>query len=269
MPADLAGKTLLLCRPREESHRWETVFRGLGAQVEFLPTFRIEPVASLPEHEYRLLSERLQRCDWLILSSPHGVSALRERVAASELRRLQEGKLPVAIVGRRAEKALLEEFAGAHVARVYPDLQAAIDGIGEAAAGAPKSLLHITSEQSLQNIQVNIPAGVTLERAALYRTVPEKLIPDDVARRLSSGRFSVIVFGSPSAFDYLRQLLQDRSVLKRSALAAFGKTTAAYMRARGFPADIIPESPQPQSLAAAIVEFFSTHKIRSSAALRQ
>ena len=79
----LAGKRIVLTRPRGQAGDLASGLERLGAEVIEFPTIEIQPAA-----DYRPLDEALARIgsyDWLIFTSANGVRFFLERLSAASL----------------------------------------------------------------------------------------------------------------------------------------------------------------------------------------
>jgi len=251
----LSGKKILFCRPQENSADFEAAFQKEGAEVLFFAPFRIEmnhPESETSESETSLETIRqIGGFDWLIFSSPNGVNALLDIFRQLKMTPEILSKLRIGTVGSKAAEKLRELVPGAKISLQAADLQELVDQIAHSHSGSAVRIIHPTSAQSLQNISLAIPPGAEIVRLPLYFS------PQEIAR-LRSGYFDVIIFSSPTSFDYSRKILGEPFPPQTAAVAAFGKTTANHLRGKGIEAAIIPDAPTPSALVQAIREYFVT-----------
>ena len=126
----LAGRKILVTRPRERGSRLAAMLRGEGAEVLELPTIRIEPVTE-EEHLSRALAE-LETFSWIVFTSPSGVRMFREELKKRRQDARSLAHLRIAAIGEGTAGEL--EAWG-----FYPDLipeQYDGDHLGEALASS-------------------------------------------------------------------------------------------------------------------------------------
>ena len=245
----MAGTHILFCRPREDSRDYQALFSSAGVETVFLPMFDICMDTESREAQEILRPGGFVRFDWVLFSSPRGVNAFcaalqDHAVSTSALRHTRCG-----VVGQKAAGRLAETLPDMAVAASADTLQQLLGAIKKIDKRPLIRLLHPTSAQSLAKISLSVPERMQLSRIVFYRTVPAKANPTANAARTS---FDVIVFSSPTSFDYFLERYSDAIPYHGALIATFGKTTAAYIRGRGYRVDIVPENPAPAKLLAAI-----------------
>ena len=252
----LTGKKILFCRPREKSPEIEALLRENGAEVVFFPTFRIDMT---PVGDVRIVLEILRnipRFHWLLLSSVNGVAAFKHFFSLAGVAAKSLCRLHIGIVGKKTARSFSEAFPDLTIDWQTQDLQSLIDKIHCRNPAKTLRLLHPTSLQSVQTIQLRTPENMEVVRLPLYRTVLEDShLPEHIAQ-LKSRKFDLVIFSSPTSFDYFRRLWQDDTYLRQLAIAVLGKTTAKHIHARGFDVAVVPSSPTPDALITAMTVFW-------------
>ncbi len=107
----LAGKRILVTRPKELSSVMADKLRRKGAEVLELPAIRTEAIVPNPQ-----LSEALGRSadyDWLVFTSPTGVKVFFEQLKAERKDIRAFGQVKLAAIGSGTAKAL--EAVGLYV----------------------------------------------------------------------------------------------------------------------------------------------------------
>lgn len=251
----LSGKKILFCRPQENSAAFEAAFQKEGAEVLFFAPFRIE--MNRPEIEKSLdIIRQISGFDWLVFSSPNGVNVLLDVFKQLRMKPEILSKLRIGTVGNKAAERLQELAPEAKISLQAADLQVLINQIAHSHPGNVVRILHPTSAQSLQKISLAIPPGAGIVRLPLYRTTANHDFSAEEIEQIRSGHFDVIIFSSPTSFDYSRKILGESFPPQTAAIAAIGKTTAKHLREKGIKADIIPQAPIPAALVEAIQEYF-------------
>jgi uroporphyrinogen-III synthase len=240
--AALAGKTIVLTRPREQCAEMARAVRGLGGRVVVAPTIRIAPPGTWRPLDAALA--RLSDFDCVVFTSRNAVEAVFSRGLKLEKPR------KVIAVGPRTAKALAErgwratavpsEFNGAAAARVAKAktvlLPRAKDGRPELAAALRKA-----------------GAKVTLVEA--YRTLPET----SSRGRLRRADFDAVAFTSGSTaknFVALVGRAASRRLFERAVAASIGPTTTKELRALGIRPAVQARRATSAELVAALARHF-------------
>lgn len=263
------GKRILICRPPRESEKLKMLLKKAGAEVIFFPTFKIEisPVGDV-EIVLRILRD-LPGFDWLIVSSGNGVDALRHYLSLTEVPGDVLSGLKIAVVGKKTAEKLRSTFPEVNIALRANHLQTLLGLIDQQSVDIRVRVLHPTSLQSIHTLHPRVPEKMELVRLPLYRTVIEdRYTPEQIAQ-LQSQPYDLILFSSPTSFDYFRKLWRNDDYLRNTTIATFGETTARHIRAHGFKVDVSPSAPEPEALLKAIETFFSTQSTHDNRTSRR
>jgi uroporphyrinogen-III synthase len=252
MGGGLAGRTVLVTRPREQAWTLCDALRSRGARPVEFPTLTIR-AADTADLDLEL--RRLDRFDWVVFTSANGVRFFAERLAAVGPRGLPLG-IRVAAVGPATARAAADrglpthampgEFTGAAV-------PAAMGHLAGSAVLLPRA--DIGREEAGAALRA---AGATVTEVTVYHTVPET--PDPAARRALDAGVDAATFTSPSAIRNLAALLGDdaRRVLRHAVIACLGGTTAAATRALGFPVHVQARTATVEGLVEALAAHYDT-----------
>ncbi len=115
----LAGKKIIVTRPKELVSRMASLLREQGAEVLELPAIRTEAVSPNPALEEALTGGIEQAWDWLVFTSPTGVRIFFEELQRSGRDVRIFGSTKIAAIGKGTEKALRERCLGADL---LPDI---------------------------------------------------------------------------------------------------------------------------------------------------
>jgi uroporphyrinogen-III synthase len=100
-------------------------------------------------------------------------------------------------------------------------------------------------------------AGALVDEVAVYRTEPEAVDPEQLARE--TARCDALTFASPSAVRQFAAVLGgDAPRLARPAVKlAIGRATAEALAEAGLPADVVAETPSAEGVVAALAGVFA------------
>lgn len=240
----LAGRVVVVTRPRSKSGAAARALRAKGARVVFAPLIRTVPPRSWKPLDREL--ERLHLYEAVAFTSANAVEFFFRR-----LRELTGRKPPppriVAAVGRATQKAV---DAKGWTSSVVPD--------DARAAGLAKVLrvprgarvLIPRAERGLDILPKALrEAGARVRVVAAYRTVPDVEGRRALRRALALGA-DAVTFASGSA----AALAVADLKLTGAAAVAIGPTTAATLRSKGVAPAAVAKRPDPESFAQAVVE---------------
>ncbi len=245
----------MLCRRPEQAREMVLALQQAKAWPLVFSTFTLEPLG-LSEEEQSAM-DNLAAFDWLFLGSENGVQFFAHflnvlGILAASLRNLKIG-----VVGGKTAKRWQKEFPAFPVHQRADNMQQLIDEVVRLEKGRKLTILNPTSRQSLQNIKVKIPVGVTLQRIPLYQTVKNSVLDPAELEFVRSGAYDAIYFSAPSAFDFFVELAGMEPLRKGAAICVAGKTTAGHIEEAGLAVDIVPEKPDAESVVRALESYFN------------
>ena len=236
----LFGQRIVVTRTREQASQLADQLLELGAEVLEIPTIRTED----PQNKSDLMEAMLGLAgyDWIVFTSPNGVSAFFNYFfrAFDDIRAL--GNLRIAAVGP-ATAAKLNE------------LHLRIDAMPEEYL-ASKVTKAISSFESVENLRIllmraeianqELPKelealGAIVDDVACYRTVPETEDQNGAAERLLQGGADWITFTSSSTVENFHarfDLPKLKQQFPEMRTASIGPETTKTLHALGMKADV-------------------------------
>jgi uroporphyrinogen-III synthase len=260
MSADkpLDGKCVVVTRAVEQSRGLKERLESLGAEVLLLPAVSFSEPADTTELDRAIGS--LQTYDWLLFTSANAVRFFAGR--CRKLGRNPEGsdKPRCAAVGPvTASAAAAEGFTIDYVAKEFLGVALARE-LGAALAG--KRVLLPRSERAGRDLPDALKAvGAEVIEIVAYHTGGIGAAEPGVIEAIREARVDVVSFFSPSAVENLRGELGAEVLSRlgaRAALAAVGPVTATALRKAGLPVAIEAAEATAESMATAIVKYFSS-----------
>jgi uroporphyrinogen III methyltransferase/synthase len=203
---ELHGHSVVVPRTRQQASALSERLRALGAEPVEAPT--IATAASRePQRLAAAAGELRDRAyDWVALTSPNGVAALLDAVAAAggDARWLAGAR--VAAVGTGTAAALADRGVRADL---IPQ-RFTTRGLAAAlmSADAPSRVLLPRADLAGPALAEELAqAGWGVEQVEAYRTVPVEALPGEAARRLRDGEVDAVAFPSSSTVRNLVELL--------------------------------------------------------------
>jgi uroporphyrinogen III methyltransferase / synthase len=233
----LHGRTVAVTRARPQASALAARLRELGATVVEAPAIRTQPLAAeLPD---------IAAFDLVCLTSPTGVHALFERLAAAGRDARALAGPAIAAIGPGTARALLEHGIRADV---VPERSVA-EGLVEALAGIEvRRALIVRAREGRDVLPDALRArGAAVEVLALYETVAEPLDPETAA---AAARADYVTFTSAST---VRHFLEAAGGLDGPRIASIGPATSTALRDAGLEPHIEADPHTPDGLVAALV----------------
>lgn len=100
----LKGKTVIVTRPKERAGTLSEGLRFLGANVVEFPCIETHPFCPCPEMEEAV--DNIERYEWLVFTSPAGVSALMELLTRTDRDVRALGTVKLAAIGPGTDREL-------------------------------------------------------------------------------------------------------------------------------------------------------------------
>ncbi len=252
----LAGRRVVITRPRDQAADWRRKLEALGAAVVELPLIQVKKDVNL-----NTLAEVLTEFgtyEWIIFTSVNGVKYFFEEFLRvhEDIRTL--GLVRIAAVGEATAAALR-------------DLHLRVDLQPKKASGEELAKELITRE-SVDSAKVLVITGnlnqdvvvdklnearAIVDRLPVYKTEETDLASDPIAGDFRANGADAILFASPSA---VQSFFDQAVTLKLAAKArrpiagSIGATTTATMKQLGLPVDFEATEPGIDSLIEALLK---------------
>lgn len=255
----LTGKRIVITRPPHKADSMAEQLRALGAEPVLLPTITIQPptITIQPPTDPALLDRalrRLNRYDWLILTSANAVTTIWQRFETLGIDPPGIVWPAVAVIGPATGKALQEHGI---TPAVMPEKHVA-DALFAA----------LQNHTDLSGARVLLPqgdrarpvladllrgAGAEVETVIAYENIRPEIDP-----ALLSEPFDAVTFTSSSTVQNFVELFDDPlRVIGAALVACIGPVTADSACELGLPVHIIAEPHTVEGLIAALVAHLS------------
>lgn len=254
----LAGRRVLVTRPREQAAELADTLIALGAEVLIGPLIRIAPPSD-PEPLRRAASD-IGSFDWVVLTSANAAEAFAKAVSAVH----GSGQLPQRVrlcaIGPATAARLSSHGFAADLVAEESRAEGAVIALKAAGAMQGRRVLVPRADIGRDQIARALAAeGADVTEVIAYRTIAEHNVPDDVRQALSAGRVDVVIFTSGSAVRSFAGIFgaDTSAVLGHTAVAVIGPTTADAARPVGIDVAIQPDTYTVRALVDAIVAYFT------------
>ncbi|KIX11425.1 hydroxymethylbilane synthase [Dethiosulfatarculus sandiegensis] len=258
----LFGRRIMVTRARGQASKLTKALGKLGAEILETPTIAIKPPSDPRPLRHAVL--QLHKYDWLVFTSPNGVTAFAHALAASGKDARDLAGLKLATIGPATGKAL-------SVIGVKPDLVAK--------TFVAEGLLESMSEYDLQDARVLLPRalkarellpetlrsqGAHVDVVCAYETVAPEGVREEVIQALDQG-LDAVTFTASSTVSNLMKLLSDQEKERFASLtredklkvAAIGPITAGTAEEYGLKVHFMPQAYTIDDLVKAVKDGFS------------
>lgn len=245
MGKPLAGRTVIVTRPRAQSALLAAALRARGARTVFAPLIRV-----VAPRSWRALDAALHglaRFDAAVFASSNAVDAFFARAKTIFMKRPLAPRV-VAAVGPATAAALAAR--GWRAAVVPEESRAAVLGRALRLPRGSRVLLPRAERGREELPRLLRRAGARVTLAAAYRTAPDPAGRRALARALAAGA-DAACFASGSA---AAAATGARRALRACAVVAIGPTTAAALRRAGIHAAAASSAPDAESFADAVAD---------------
>jgi uroporphyrinogen-III synthase len=250
----LAGKRILITRPREQAAEFEQRLRELDAIPIAFPTIRIEP----PTDQYAALDAALRQLstfDWAIFTSVNGVRHVWQRLQALALEAQAFAAVRLAAIGPATAQAL--EAQGLQVAAM-PDryiAEALLDAIPNPAG---QRFLLPRADLARDTLRLGLQAaGADVVEVPAYHTTHHEPTPEALAA-LDAG-VDILTFTSSSTVQHFVDQLgreRARALSAQALVVAIGPVTANTADELGLGVDTVAMEYTIAGLVHAIETFY-------------
>jgi uroporphyrinogen-III synthase/uroporphyrinogen III methyltransferase/synthase len=251
----LQGRRVLVTRATHQAGRLSEGLRGLGAEPVEVPVLEIQPPANFDSMDAAL--RRLDRFDWLILTSANTVRALTERSSALGTEFVQPASLKVAAVGEATAAAA--RTAGLQVAFV-PEFYVAeglVDGLAGRVAGQRILLARAAVARDVIPDALRA-AGALVDVVDAYRNALPEAAPRLLRKALAEG-IDAATFTSSSSATHLAEAAERAGIAWPLAVVpavSIGPITSQTLRELGWEPAIEANPYDIPGLVAAVAELF-------------
>ena len=229
----LAGRRIVVTRPREQAGELVRALEALGAEVRAAPTMRIEPLADVELLRAALADPARYR--WIVFTSQNAVQVVCDRLA-------EWGRSPAVL-------------AATAVAAIGPATADALERRGVVPALVPQEFVAesvveaLVAQGEVRGSRVLLPRaleardalpeglkalGAVVDVIPVYRTVPETGEGATLAADILAGRVDAITFTSSSTVRHFVDMVgREAATSGRFAAAVIGPITARTARELG------------------------------------
>jgi len=252
----LAGRRIVLTRPREQAVEWRQKLEALGASVLELPLIRVSKDVNL--ETLAEVFQGLGSYEWIIFTSTNGVKYFFEEFHRihDDIRAL--GLMRIAVVGEATAAAVREKHLRVEVQPKKANAEELAKALIDRESMDSAKVLVITGNRNREVLVERLEeARAIVDCLAVYKTEEADLGKDPVAVDFRARGADAILFASPSAaqsfFDQAASLKLGPKA-KRPLAGSIGPSTTATMKQLGLPVDFEATEASLDSLVTALLK---------------
>jgi len=259
-PGALAGRRIVLTRPREQAEALAALIREAGGEPLVFPAIEIEDLADpAPVHA---LADRLDELDLAVFVSPSAVRKALGLLRARRSGRPWPARLRVAAVGGGSRSALERAgFAGVIAPRSGADSEALL-ALPELAEVAGKRVAIFRGEGGRELLVAALAArGARVEPIACYRRARPAADPAALLGEWARGAVHAVAVSSAEGLRNLAALLGEAGAQRLRETPLFvPHARVAAAAARLGAREAIVAGPGDAALVAGLVAYFAGAK---------
>jgi len=252
----LAGRRIVITRPRGQAADWRAKLEALGASMLELPLIQVTK-----HYDKNTLVEvftELAQYEWIVFTSANGVRFFFEEFfkAYDDIRSL--GLVQIAVVGEATAEAVREHHLRVELQPKKANAEELAQMLMERESLDSAKILVITGNLNRDTLVEKLhDARAIVDRLPIYKTEETNLTGDPVAGDFRQHGADAILFASPSA---AQSFFDQAAALKLSAKArkpiagSIGATTTAAMKQLGLPVDFEATEATLDSLVGALLK---------------
>jgi uroporphyrinogen III methyltransferase / synthase len=249
----LAGKRVVVTRPRAQSADFVSQLEELGAEVVQAPTIRIRPARDA--EPLRRAAREADTFDWIVFTSVNGVAhfweALRE--VGRDTRSL--AGVSVCAIGPATAAALEMEGVQADLLPARYIAESVVEALISETELRGSRILLPRAEQARSVLPDELRArGAEVVEVVAYHTVPDSAEAQRLREHLAAGSVDVLTFTSSSTVENFVELVGTD--IGGAIVASIGPITSATARRLGVPVHVEAEAYTVPGLIRALVEHF-------------
>jgi uroporphyrinogen III methyltransferase/synthase len=249
----LFGKRIVVTRATQQAAILSEKLREVGADVIEMPATQIERLDLDP---LRGAIDSISDYQWLVFTSQNAVAIFWEQLLGRGKDSRALAGLKIAAVGPATAGALLEHGIAVDVIPQRFVAEELLEMLRDRDDVAGSEALYVTAEGARDLLPAGLrEMGATVTILDIYRSIPDGLGAETLARAIEAGRVDLATFTSGSAVRGYIEAVGDELALKVPA-ASIGPQTSEALREAGIEVKVEAEESTIDGLVAAVMRAF-------------
>ena len=258
MSTRLAGKTVLVTRPRSQADELRALLEAHGARVVIQPVIEILPPKDPANLDAALDAVAAKEFDWAVFSSENGVRFTLTRLAAKTSDPalfFERGGVKLAAVGSHTADVLSQYGLAVAVAPKRFDADGLVDALAErggAQSLAGASFLSFRASRGRKTLSERLTGyGAHVREVVAYESVDVDAADPDVLDEMRRGKIDFATVSSSASAKSFARLFG--TALEKTRTVAISSLTAGALETQGARVAAIAQEATMQGLVNAVL----------------
>ena len=249
----LFGKKIVVTRTRSQAGELSARLRCLGADVDEMPTIRIEPPENIKE--FAELVQDSHKYSWIIFTSPNGVDSFFDMFFKLYKDARSIGGAKIAVIGPGTQKKVQDYHLSVDLIPDEYVAEGLVKKMLEVGSVENETILLVRPSTARDVISEGLTeAGAIVDEAIAYQTVCESEDPTGAVQRFQAGDTDLITFTSSSTVESFIDM--DLPIPDHLIIASIGPITSKTLQSAGLRVDIEAKESNIPGLVSAIEDYF-------------
>ena len=249
----LFGKKIVVTRTRSQAGELSARLRCLGADVDEMPTIRIEPPENIKE--FAELVQDSHKYLWIIFTSPNGVDSFFDMFFKLYKDARSIGGAKIAVIGPGTQKKVQDYHLSVDLIPDEYVAEGLVKKMLEVGSVENETILLVRPSTARDVISEGLTeAGAIVDEAMAYQTVCESEDPTGAVQRFQAGDTDLITFTSSSTVESFIDM--DLPIPDHLIIASIGPITSKTLQSAGLRVDIEAKESNIPGLVSAIEDYF-------------
>jgi uroporphyrinogen-III synthase len=252
VPNETGEKVFISTRPQGNSEELKTLLSGSGYNLQKFPLIKTVPVE--PDQDTAFIIDQPNRFSWIVFTSSNGVRYFFKALNVG----LPSG-IRIAVIGKKTADTVKEYGAIPNFISTSKDSVQFAKKLKEAVLSTSDIVLWPTGKLADNKFIDEIGGYCKLTRLDLYDTVQPVDADDTLKKRIMTGRYSLILFYSPSAVQSFVSMFKEDIEFSKVRAACIGNVSAKACMSSGIKPVVVASEPKSEILISECITY-SEHK---------
>lgn len=249
----LFGKKIVVTRTRSQAGELSARLRCLGADVDEMPTIRIEPPENIKE--FAQLVQDAHKYSWIIFTSPNGVDSFFDMFFKLYKDARSIGGAKIAAIGPGTQKSVQHYHLSVDLIPDEYVAESLVRKLLDEGSVENEMILLVRPSSARDIIAEGLAeAGAIVDEAIAYQTVSESEDPTGAVERFQAGDTDLVTFTSSSTVESFLDM--DLPIPEHLMIASIGPITSQTLQSAGLQVDIEAKESNIPGLVSAIEDYF-------------
>ena len=255
--AGLKGKIIITTCAEDKALRISAILKPKGVEMHNFPLIDVQEAFNNTK-EIEIAFKTLDSFNWIVFTSTNGVKFFQHWLKKLD-RTVNYTKVKTAAIGSSTAEAMLKAGWVPNYVSKGKDSTEFAKELLEVIPGKKKILLPTgnLAPDSMQNV---LNKKHDCHKVVVYNTYKSEIKNQDLQKRVSSNKYDLILFLSPSAVNSFMSVIDKTTRIEKLNCAAIGVTTKQALTNYGVNPAVVPDIPDIEHLVTEIERYFEGRK---------